>query len=59
MALFDKKYRIESARLAGFDYASAGCYFVTICTRAKACFFGEVEKGEVRLSPTGEIVAEE
>jgi REP element-mobilizing transposase RayT len=59
MALFDGKYRIESARLSGFDYTSEGCYFVTVCTRAKECFFGEVVRGEVRLSPMGEIIAEE
>ncbi|MBS5671693.1 MAG: transposase [Oscillospiraceae bacterium] len=28
-------------RLKGFDYASANCYFVTICTYEKRCIFGK------------------
>jgi REP element-mobilizing transposase RayT len=32
MTLFNNKYRIESARLKGYDYSSPGEYFVTICT---------------------------
>ncbi len=59
MALFQNKYRIESARLQGWDYAREGLYFVTICTRDRARFFGEISAGEMQLSPIGEIVAEE
>jgi putative transposase len=59
MTLFKNKYRIESTRLKGWDYASAGWYFVTICTRGEECFFGDVISGEMRLSPIGEIVADE
>jgi REP element-mobilizing transposase RayT len=32
MTLFNNKYRIESARLKGYDYSFPGEYFVTICT---------------------------
>lgn len=55
MTLFKRKYRIETARLRGWDYGGAGWYFVTICTRNRQTFFGAVENGVVRLSPTGEI----
>jgi len=53
MALFKGKYRIESARLKGWDYASPGWYFVTICTRQMEPFFGDVVDGEMQLSPVG------
>ena len=59
MTLFKKKYRIESTRLKGWDYSSAGMYFVTICTRNRECLFGDVVNGEMHLSRIGEIVAEE
>ncbi len=59
MTLFKNKYRIESARLKGWDYSNPGLYFVTICTHNRGCFFGDVVDGEMHLSPIGEIVAEE
>jgi putative transposase len=58
MALFKNKYRIASARLKGWDYRSAGYYFVTICTQNRQHFFGEVLDGAVHLSPLGEIAAQ-
>jgi putative transposase len=58
MALYKNKYRIESARLKGWDYRSAGHYFVTICTWNREQFFGEVAEGEMCLSPIGEIAAQ-
>jgi putative transposase len=57
MALFKNKYRIESTRLKGWDYRSAGYYFVTICTQNRVHYFGEVAKGDMRLSIVGEIAA--
>jgi putative transposase len=59
MTLFKDSYRIESSRLKGWDYSAAGCYFVTICTRDQECWLGNVVDGVMRLSPAGEIVAEE
>lgn len=55
MTLFQDKYRVESTRLRGWDYSSAGLYFVTICTCGRECFFGDVVDGEIRLSHIGEI----
>jgi REP element-mobilizing transposase RayT len=59
MTRFKDRYRIESARLPGWDYAAAGCYVVTVCTQQRRHFFGEVVDGEMELSPIGEIVADE
>jgi len=59
MIKFGDRYRVESARLPGWDYRTAGWYFVTVCTKDHIPFFGHVVDGEMILSPTGEIVAEE
>ncbi len=59
MTKFKNKYRIESTRLPGWDYTTPGWYFVTICTKNREPFFGQVVNGVMRLSPIGEIVAEE
>ena len=56
---FRNRYRIPSARLTAWDYRQPGMYFVTICTYGRDACLGEVEGGEVRLSPYGEIVARE
>jgi len=58
MPLFKDKYRIETTRLKGWDYASAGWYFVTICTRNRELFFGDVIDGEMNLSAMGEIACD-
>jgi REP element-mobilizing transposase RayT len=58
MTLFKNKYRIESARLKGWDYRNPGYYFVTICTRGRGHYFGKVEGEDVRLSAIGEIAAQ-
>ena len=52
---FQNKYRIASARLPGWDYGWNGSYFITICTKDRECFFGEIVNGEMNLSKTGVI----
>ena len=59
MTLFKNKYRIESTRLPGWDYGSDGYYYVTICTKDRAHFFGDVFAEDFILSEIGQIVAEE
>lgn len=54
MDLYKNKYRTESIRLKGWDYSSDGFYFVTICTRNRECFFGEVGDEKMRLSSIGD-----
>ncbi|MFH0833929.1 MAG: transposase [Patescibacteria group bacterium] len=53
---FRDKYRIASARLRTWDYSRDAYYFITICTKNRANFFGEIHKNEISLSPVGKIV---
>ncbi len=46
----------RSIRLPGYDYASAGTYFVTLCTHNRADLFGDVVDDAMRLNACGEIV---
>jgi putative transposase len=39
---FQNKYRILSARLQGYDYGQNGAYFITICTKNRVHYFGEI-----------------
>jgi len=57
MTLFNNKYRVETARLKGWDYRNAGYYFVTFCTYQREHYFGRVEQDDVQLSAIGEIAA--
>ncbi len=50
------KHSRRSVRLKGHDYSWPGAYFVTVCTQDRACLFGEVADGEMRLSPAGQLV---
>ncbi|MEK7473817.1 MAG: transposase, partial [Patescibacteria group bacterium] len=46
----------HSIRLPGYDYASSGAYFVTICAYERECLFGETVNGEMRVDEIGRIV---
>lgn len=59
MTLFRDKFRIESIRKRGRDYRSSGKYFVTICTKNRISWFGEIQNGIVGLSDIGCIVTDE
>jgi REP element-mobilizing transposase RayT len=50
------RHRRRSIRLAGFDYASSGWYFVTLCVQHRLCLFGEVNDDAVRLTDAGRMV---
>ena len=54
--LFNNKYRIASARLPHWDYASDGSYFITICTHNRTHFFGECTDDKMTLSTVGAVV---
>jgi len=56
MTLYKNKYRVETTRLKGWDYSSAGNYFVTICVKNREHLFGYVAHGEMVLNPYGKIV---
>ena len=49
----------SSIRLEGYDYTSAGVYFITRITHRRKCLLGEVIGGEIELSPFGEVVKAE
>lgn len=53
--LYKGKYRNASIRLPNRDYAANGRYFVTICTKNRVRFFGNVVNGKMRLSAIGQI----
>jgi len=42
MDKFKNKYRIPSTRLQSWDYGDDGAYFITICTKNREHFFGEI-----------------
>ena len=50
------KYRKDSIRLQHWDYGWNAAYFVTICSKNKICYFGNIIDGEMHLSATGKIV---
>ncbi|MDO8675430.1 MAG: transposase [Candidatus Omnitrophota bacterium] len=50
---FQNKYRVRSARLKQWDYASVGGYFVTVCVKDRQCVFGNVIGGKMRLNELG------
>lgn len=55
MTLYKNKYRIESTRLKNWDYSSSGYYFVTICTKNREHFLGEIINQNMVLSEIGKI----
>ena len=66
MHKFQGKYRISSIRLKNWDYASAGMYYITLCTKNRKHYFGEIIKTksnaghfEMQYSAIGRIVETE
>ena len=49
------KRQRRSIRLQGYDYTRQGAYFVTICTRNRACLLGDIVEGRMRLSEAGRL----
>jgi putative transposase len=52
----ERRHR-QSLRLAGYDYAQAGAYFITVCAVDRACLFGDISAGALRASDAGLMVA--
>ena len=52
---FLDKYRVESIRLKNWDYSSPGYYFVTICTKDREFYFGNIKNNKMILSDMGKI----
>jgi putative transposase len=51
-----QKHHRRSIRLKGYDYSQQGAYFVTICTKDRQCFFGEVVDGRMVLNHAGNMI---
>jgi REP element-mobilizing transposase RayT len=49
----------RAPRYRGFDYRSAGWYFITLVTLDRRWMFGSVARGELRVSRAGYFCAEE
>ncbi len=52
---FQNKYRIASTRLQNWDYGSNAAYFITICTKNRKHFFGEIINKEMHLNDIGKL----
>jgi len=59
MSLYKNKYRVESTRLQNWDYGWNANYFVTVVTKNRKHFFGEIRNGKIILSEIGKIVRDE
>ena len=55
MTKYKDKFRIETTRLPSWGYGANAPYFVTICTKNREKFFGEIINNIVNLSPVGKI----
>lgn len=53
--IFNNKYRVDTARLKYWDYSADGYYFVTICTKNKINYLGEIVDGKMHLNNVGYI----
>ncbi len=52
---YKNKYKIESMRLKNWNYSSNGYYYITICTKNREHFFGNIKNNKVILNKIGEI----
>jgi len=50
------EHRRRSIRLKGYDYSTAGGYYVTAVAFHRECLFGEIVDGEMQLNDLGRIV---
>ena len=55
---FKGRYRITSSRARWWDYGNNGSYFVTVCTRNKVHFFGEIEDEHDKEESIEKILSE-
>ena len=51
--------RRRSVRLHGFDYGTAGAYFITICADERDFLFGDVVDGKMVVNDFGVVVGDE
>ncbi len=56
---YKNKYRIDSTRLKNWDYKWNAAYFITICTKDRKYYFGNVVNGKMQLNEIGKIAETE
>ncbi len=49
------RFARKSIRLKGYDYSQPSSYFITMCTKDRACILGEIIDGRMLLSEVGKI----
>jgi len=58
--MFHPKYHHrQSTRLKGFDYASNGAYFITICVHERRPLFGTIANDQMQLNDAGRAIEAE
>ena len=45
----------KSIRLKNYNYATAGYYFVTVCTQNRECLFGNIVNGKITINNIGKV----
>ena len=58
MKLYKNKFRVETVRLKDWDYSTPCWYYITVCTKDKKHWFGEVKNGKMILNKRGKIAEE-
>jgi REP element-mobilizing transposase RayT len=53
------QYYRRSLRLQNLSYTKGNVYFITLCTRNRECWLGDIVDYEMQLSPYGKIAREE
>lgn len=51
-----KYHHRHSIRLKEYDYSQSGAYFITICTKQKEYYFGEIADKTMMLNDTGKMI---
>jgi len=59
MKKYHNKYRIQSNRMPGWDYAGNGYYFITLVVKNMECVLGKIVDNQMVLSEFGKIVDDE
>lgn len=59
MEKYQNKYRIPSARATWWDYSWSAAYFITICTKNRTSYFGEIQNGIMCLNEIGSLLIKE
>src|SRR5687768_10357327 len=54
-AKYRGRYRISSSRASWWNYGNGGYYFVTLCTRNKVHYFGEIQGVVMQKSTLGKL----